>query len=359
MHSTHLSVDYMKALARERFFWPGLQEDLHNLYKTCQACRRESASKPNTRKYNTVPRDLLELAPAEEISTDFMSYGAQDVLVIKDRATGYIAAKLCKDKTTKSAIEGLKLFFFAYGFANCIRSDGGPCFKDAFSQELDKLGVKHTLSSAYNPQSNGGAERVCKSIREVLNKRGGHRTTQVELSELCFKVNSHIQPGGKGSAHERFHRRSPKTLLPGSMQSVVEHQEMIKKRHDNQVNIAKKKGRSSTEEFIVKDRVVIQDNTDGKWKEIGTIISERKADDLSVQSYEIKMDNGTTKIRNKKFIRHFTKEDDQADRHVQFHSPTHGNRSQEAGSEKAVQRGADSREQTASPPRTRSKARAQ
>ena len=75
----------MKALASERFFWPGIQEDLHNLYKACQACRRESASKPNTRRYNTVPRDLLEMAPAEEISTDFMSYGAQDILVIKDR----------------------------------------------------------------------------------------------------------------------------------------------------------------------------------------------------------------------------------------------------------------------------------
>ena len=101
---------------------------------------------------------------------------------------------------------------------------------------------------------------------------------------------------------------------------------MIKKRHSNQVNIAKKKGRSSTDEFIVKDRVVIQDNTDGKWKELGTIIAERKVDDLSVQSYEIKMDNGNTKIRNKRFIRHFTKEDDQADRHVQFQSPTHGNK---------------------------------
>ena len=56
---------------------------------------------------------------------------------------------------------------------------------------MDKLEVKHTLSSTHNPQSNGGAERVCKSIHEVLEKRGGHRTDQVELSELCFKVNSH------------------------------------------------------------------------------------------------------------------------------------------------------------------------
>ena len=61
LHSTHLSVDYMKTLTQERFFWPGLQEDLHNLFKSCQACKRESASKPNTKRYNTVPRDLLQM----------------------------------------------------------------------------------------------------------------------------------------------------------------------------------------------------------------------------------------------------------------------------------------------------------
>ena len=194
----------------------------------------------------------------------------------------------------------------------------------------------------------------------LLEKRGGHRISQLELSELCFKVNSHIQQGGRGSAHERFHRRSPKTPLPGTMQSHVEHQEMIKKRHDNQMNIAQKKGRSAVDEFLVKDRVVIQDNIDGKWKEQGTIMATRKADDLSVQSYEIKMDNGNVKVRNKRFIKHFTKEDDQADRHVQFQSPTgHGNRGRQ-GEHAADQREADSeRGETASPPLTRSRARAQ
>ena len=84
--------------------------------------------------------------------------------------------KLCRDKTTKSALEALKMRFYSYGFSSTVRSDGGPRFKETFSHKLDKLGVKHVLSSAHNPQSNGGAERVCKSIREVLDKRGGHRT---------------------------------------------------------------------------------------------------------------------------------------------------------------------------------------
>ena len=136
---------------------------------------------------------------------------------------------------------------------------------------------------------------------------------------------------------------------------------MIKKRHDNQMNHAQKKGRVAIDEFLVKDRVVIQDNIDGKWKEEGTIIGTRKADDHSVQSYEIKMDSGTVKLRNIRFIKHFTREDDHADRHVQFQSPTgHGNRGRQ-GEHTALQREADSErgERTASPPLTRSKARAQ
>ena len=130
------------------------------------------------------------MAPAEEISCDFMSYGAQSILVIKDRQSGFIAAKLTKDKTTQAAIEALKTWFFNYGFASIVRSDGGPAFRDAFSQELDKHGVKHVLSSSFNTQSNGAAERVVRSLREVLEKRGGKKTTQLKISEICFKVNS-------------------------------------------------------------------------------------------------------------------------------------------------------------------------
>ena len=145
------------------------------------------------------------------------------------------------------------------------------------------------------------------------------------------------------------------------MRDVIDHQEMVKKRHDQQVTIAKKKGRASTEEFRISDRVIIQDNNDHKWREVGTIVGERRADDQSIQSYEIKMDSGHIKLRNKRFIRHQTK-----GLNVQFQdqfqgpqpeSPPHGN-SRRAGHGKAGQVDTKSHERTASPPRTRARARA-
>ena len=140
----------------------------------------------------------------------------------------------------------------------------------------------------------------------MLEKRGAKRTDQLELSELCF--NSIVQPGGRGSASERFRKRSPKTLLPGTMDDHVNHLEMVKRRHEHQVNLSLKKGRTSVDEFLPGDRVLIQDNNSGKWLEEGTINLARRADDQSIQSYEIKMSNGTIKLRNKRFIKHLTKE---------------------------------------------------
>ena len=99
LHSTHLSIEYMKALSRGRFFWPNIQEDIKKTFSECKDCKRESSSKPS-KAYNATPQYLVLMAPAEEISYDFMSFGAQSILVIKDRQSGFIAAKLTKDKTT-------------------------------------------------------------------------------------------------------------------------------------------------------------------------------------------------------------------------------------------------------------------
>ena len=125
-------------------------------FSECEDCKRESASKPS-KSYNVTPPNLILMAPGEEISCDYMSYGSQSILVIKDRMSGFIAAKLTKDKSTREAIEALKTWFYNYGFSSVVRTDRGPSFRESFSEELDKMGVKHVLSSSYNPQSNGGA----------------------------------------------------------------------------------------------------------------------------------------------------------------------------------------------------------
>ena len=129
----------------------------------------------------------------------------------------------------------------------------------------------------------------------------------MELSEIAFKVNCITQPSGQGSAAERFLKRKPKSLLPASMDEFIDHQKMIKKRQDIQLGISQKKGRVSVDQFEEGDKVTIQNPQNGKWLENGTIQKKRVAADSTNQSFEIKMDDGSVKLRNRRFIKHAIK----------------------------------------------------
>ena len=48
LHSTHLSTEYMKALARGRFFWPNYQEDIKKTSVNVKIVKEKvPASPPN------------------------------------------------------------------------------------------------------------------------------------------------------------------------------------------------------------------------------------------------------------------------------------------------------------------------
>jgi hypothetical protein len=55
-----------------------------------------------------------------------------------------------------------------------MSSDGGPKFKSSeFGKFLHTWGIKHRLSSAYNPQSNGHTEVAVKSAKHLLHQNTG------------------------------------------------------------------------------------------------------------------------------------------------------------------------------------------
>ena len=47
LHSTHLSSDGMKRLARGKFHWSGMGKEIEKLHNGCVACKENSRSKPN------------------------------------------------------------------------------------------------------------------------------------------------------------------------------------------------------------------------------------------------------------------------------------------------------------------------
>ena len=72
-------------------------------------------------------------------------------------------------------IAHLRNFFHMFGVPEELSSDGGPQFTALVTQEfLSKWGVRHRVSSAYFPQSNGRAEVAVKTAKRLLLDNIGH-----------------------------------------------------------------------------------------------------------------------------------------------------------------------------------------
>ena len=53
LHATHMGAEGMKRLARGRFTWKDMKEDIERKYSQCEACLVNSRSKPDIPGYVT------------------------------------------------------------------------------------------------------------------------------------------------------------------------------------------------------------------------------------------------------------------------------------------------------------------
>ena len=151
----------------------------------------------------------------------------------------------------KSAAKGIEKWMHVYGIPREVRSDGGPCYGKEFSEFCRSNGIRHCLSSAYNPQSNGSAEKGVGQIKHLLEKMGRKSVlSQDQLNMLVFKINSHVT-AGQGSALERFFGRNMGTYQMELFKKKINHAQLIAKRSEAQQKTADRLGRRSKDDFRV------------------------------------------------------------------------------------------------------------
>ncbi|QQP40844.1 Putative LOC101858828 [Caligus rogercresseyi] len=109
--------------------------------------------------------------PFEEIFADYFDLDGQRYLIVGDRFTGWTEVYLPSPNShgAKGLISALRRYLGTFGVPNELSSDGGPEFTSIDTKEfLQKWGINHRISSAYNPQSNGRAEVSVKATKRLL-----------------------------------------------------------------------------------------------------------------------------------------------------------------------------------------------
>jgi hypothetical protein len=172
-HPGHLKMLY---LLKERFYWPGMAIMTKQFIDGCAVCQQ---MKTNTHPTAAPLMPIKSHAhrPFQQVTMDFItdlpiSNGFDSIFIVVDQglSKGVI---LCPCNKTINAEGTIKLYidnvFIQYGLPDVIISDRGPQFaSNVFNGIFDAIGVKHRMSTAYHPQTDGQTEHYNQELEAYL-----------------------------------------------------------------------------------------------------------------------------------------------------------------------------------------------
>ncbi|XP_058462870.1 uncharacterized protein K02A2.6-like [Malaya genurostris] len=168
LHANHAGIVKMKQLARRYVFWFGINKDIESFVASCDACNgMVIVHKPKiTSKWIPTTR------PFSRIHIDFFHFLQNTFLLIVDSYSKWIEIEWMKKGTdSNKVLKKLVAFFARFGLPDVLVSDGGPPFNSYFfASFLERQGIKVFKSPPYNPTSNGQAERLVRTTKEVLKR---------------------------------------------------------------------------------------------------------------------------------------------------------------------------------------------
>jgi transposase InsO family protein len=173
----HFGVDNTFINVQALYSGPHLFELTQAIVASCTVCQQHN---PYTAAARAEPLHPIEATrPLAIIGLDIVGPinpqaedGARFILTAIDYHTRWPIALATKDATTGTLVSFLLNEVIAhYGVPSQIITDRGSVFTDQLTSLLfEKLGIRHTPTTAYRPQANGRVERMHRTMKMLLAK---------------------------------------------------------------------------------------------------------------------------------------------------------------------------------------------
>src|ERR1700741_369143 len=198
----HLGIETTYEKVKERYYWPQMYEDVRQYIKNCENCQKRG--KP-TRSEELIPLKIGQ--PFSRIGIDIKGplpitkNNNRYIIVAMDYFTKWPEAKAISNMKAVTVAEFIyKEIICRHGVPEEILSDRSTSFINQVIKELcDKFQMKHRLTSAYRPQTNGMIERFNRTIGECIAKLISDKEKEwdeyIESTLLAYRTMKHESTG--------------------------------------------------------------------------------------------------------------------------------------------------------------------
>ena len=169
----HPRLDKMTRILINKYYWPGMKEDILRIIRSCQTCFRCSDFQrknvrplnpfPTERVFQTVHIDIV--GPLKQTKS-----GYKYILTMCDRFSRYFECAAMKDMTAPTCAKiFITKWITSFGIPESIISDQGVQFEGKVFDHICKiLHIKRKRTTAYRPLSNGRLERIHRELKKHL-----------------------------------------------------------------------------------------------------------------------------------------------------------------------------------------------
>ena len=212
----HFGVTRTYKTLKVKFFWSNMKDDVIDTCSKCERCQK--AKTPPNKNKGPLNHLITPKYPFHQLSIDYVSIDTRaktkfKILTCIDEFTKFAFAIPVKSENAKRCAEALyQQIYTKFGIPTIIHSDRGATFMSTILKELNAiLNIKHTVTTAYRPQSNGTCERLNSTIINRIRTLppGEKPRWNLHLDSLICAYNSTTQESIGTSPFYAMYGRQP------------------------------------------------------------------------------------------------------------------------------------------------------
>ena len=173
----HQGCDRTLSLMKERFWRPRMSRALVMAVSNCRHCKQFEAKPQISGMQPIICTEPMELVHVDYVGME-VTVSTQEkpvvknVLVVVNHFTRYVQAYVTQNQTAMTTAWVLyNEYFSLFGFPQRLMSDQGTRFTSkVIAAMCSLLGIEKMQTTLYHPQSNGSAERVHQTLRQMIGK---------------------------------------------------------------------------------------------------------------------------------------------------------------------------------------------